>query len=62
MATWATPGTRSSRDLTFQYAIVDMSIMLTLSELIPIFMIRLVDESAGIMKGGLAQVGSVAVI
>ena len=33
-----------------------------MSEVIPIFMIRLVDDSAGIMNGGLAQVGRVAVI
>ena len=39
-----------------------MSIIETLSEDIPIFMIRLVEESAGIMYGGLAHVGSVAVI
>ena len=32
------------------------------SEDIPIFMIRLVAESGGIMNGGLAQVGSVGVI
>jgi hypothetical protein len=39
-----------------------MSIMLTSSEDRPIFMIRLVADSAGIMKGGLAHVGNVAVI
>ena len=39
-----------------------MSIRLTSSDERPIFMIRLVADSAGIMKGGLAQVGRVAVI
>jgi hypothetical protein len=39
-----------------------MSIMLMSSEERPIFMIRLVADKAGIMKGGLAQVGRVAVI
>ena len=38
-----------------------MSIIDTVSEDIPIFRIRLVDDSAGIMNGGLAQVGRVAV-
>ena len=33
----------------------------TTSDVRPIFMMRLVDDSAGIMNGGLAQVGSVAV-
>ena len=33
-----------------------------LSEVMPIFRIRLVADRAGIMNGGLAQVGSVAVI
>src|SRR5918998_1795654 len=62
MATWATPGTRNNRARIFQYAIVDMSVRFTVSEVSPIFMIRLVEDSAGIMNGGLAQVGRVAVI
>ena len=36
----------------------DISIRFSSSEVSPIFMIRLVAESGGIMKGGLAQVGS----
>ncbi len=36
--------------------------MLTSSDVIPIFMIRLVEDRAGIMNGGLAQVGRVEVI
>ncbi len=39
-----------------------MSVRLTVSEVRPIFMIRLVADRAGIMNGGLAHVGSVAVI
>src|SRR5215218_5668753 len=39
-----------------------MSVRLTVSEVRPIFMIRLVADRAGIMNGGLAQVGRVAVI
>src|SRR5918998_1128301 len=62
MATWATPGTRNNRARIFQYAIVDMSVRFTVSEVSPIFMIRLVEDSAGIMNGGLAHVGRVAVI
>ena len=62
IATWATPGTRSSRARTFQYASSDMSVRFTSSEVMPIFRIRLVADRAGIMNGGLAQVGSVAVI
>ena len=36
----------------------DISIPFSSSEASPIFRIRLVAESDGIMKGGLAQVGS----
>ena len=39
-----------------------MSVRFTVSEVSPIFMIRLVEESPGIMNGGLAQVGRVAVV
>ena len=39
-----------------------MSVRFTVSDVMPIFMIRLVADSAGIMNGGLAQVGRVAVI
>src|SRR5215204_6097478 len=39
-----------------------MSCRFMVSEVRPIFMIRLVADNAGIMNGGLAQVGSVAVI
>jgi hypothetical protein len=59
MATCATPGTRSKRDRIFQYAMAERSVGLTVSEVRPIFMMRLVAESAGIMNGGLAQVGRV---
>src|SRR5918998_3742940 len=36
---------------------MDISLMFSSSEVIPIFMTRAVDDSGGIMKGGLAQVG-----
>ena len=62
IATWATPGTRSRRARIFQYAMLDRSVGLTTSEVRPIFRMRLVADSAGIMNGGLAQVGSVGVI
>src|ERR671914_1945924 len=38
---------------------MDISLMFSSSDVSPIFMIRLVDDSGGIMKGGLAQVGRV---
>ncbi len=41
---------------------VDISVRSTSSEVSPILRMRLVADSAGIMNGGLAQVGSVAVI
>src|SRR6476659_6533958 len=62
MATCATPGTRRRRDRIFQYAMAERSVGLTVSEVRPIFMMRLVAESAGIMNGGLAHVGRVGVI
>src|ERR687897_2065112 len=37
---------------------MDISSMLSSSEVIPIFMTRAVDENGGIKKGGLAQVGN----
>src|SRR5918994_408912 len=37
---------------------MDISSMLSFSEVIPIFMTRAVDENGGIRKGGLAQVGN----
>src|SRR5918997_6490553 len=37
---------------------MDISSMLSSSEVIPIFMTRAVDENGGIRKGGLAQVGN----
>src|SRR5919204_4608597 len=39
----------------------DSSVRSNLSDETPIFMIRLVDDSGGIMNGGLAQLGSVGV-
>ncbi len=41
---------------------VERSVRLISSEVSPILRIRLVEESGGIMNGGLAQVGSVVVI
>src|ERR687890_866310 len=38
---------------------MDISLMFSSSEVIPIFKTRAVDDSGGIMKGGLAQVGKV---
>src|ERR687889_1124136 len=38
---------------------MDISLMFTSSEVIPIFMTRAVEDRGGIMKGGLAQVGRV---
>ena len=57
IATLATPGTRSRRLRMFQYDIIDMSIVETVSEESPIFMTRLVAESGWRMKGGAAHVG-----
>ena len=57
MSTVAMPGTRSRRSRIFQYAIADMSMMSTVSERSPISIVRLVEESAGMIHGGLAQVG-----
>src|SRR5919112_5382486 len=57
MATFATPSTRSNSCLIFQYVTTDISLMFNSSEVIPIFMIRLVEERGGIIQGGLAQVG-----
>src|SRR5918994_3397258 len=57
MATLATPSTRSNSCLIFQYATTDISLMFSSSEVIPIFMTRLVEERGGIIQGGLAQVG-----
>src|ERR687889_304923 len=37
---------------------MDISLMFTSSEVIPIFMTRAVEDRGGIMKGGLAQVGN----
>ena len=57
MSTVAMPGTRRRRSRIFQYAMADMSMMSTVSERSPISIVRLVDESAGMIQGGLAQVG-----
>src|SRR5918992_1264106 len=38
---------------------MDISLMFSSSDVIPIFMTRAVEDSGGIMKGGLAQVGRV---
>src|SRR5512132_1974207 len=57
IATLATPGTRRSRALIFQYAIVDSGTTPTVFDDTPIFMTRLVVEVGGIMNGGAAQVG-----
>ena len=59
MSTFATPGTRSSRALTFQYAVIDMSMSEYSSDVIPIFMTRLVADSGWIMTGGAAHRGNV---
>ena|SRR5207249_7363280 len=61
MATFATPGTRSSRARIVQYAIIDMSVSETVLEDSPIFMKRPVVDTGGIMKGGAAQFGNVGV-
>jgi hypothetical protein len=58
MATFATPGTRSRRALTFQYAIIERSVIGTVFEDMPIFRTRDVVDVAGMMNGGAAQVGS----
>src|SRR5918997_7143801 len=57
MSTDETPGTRISRCLMVQYEMADISMRSILSELSPIFMMRLVADAAGIIHGGLAQVG-----
>ena len=57
MSTPATPGTRSRCWRIFQYEIDDSSMRSSSSDVMPIFMIRLVADSAGIIHGGLAQVG-----
>ena len=57
----ATPGTPSRRARIFQYAIVDSSIIDTLSDLMPIFIARLVADRGWIMNGGDAQFGRVGV-
>ena len=62
MATFATPGTLSSRGRIVQYEIIDMSIWSTVSEVRPIFITRLVADSGWSITGGAAQVGSVGVI
>src|SRR4029079_16622245 len=61
MSTDATPGTRSRRGLLFQYAVFDSCIRLSSFDDTPIFMIRLVDDSGGIIQGGLDHVGRVGV-
>src|SRR3954453_19522737 len=61
MSTDATPGTRRSRCRIFQYALFDICIRFSSCEDSPIFMIRLVDESGGIIQGGLDHVGRVGV-
>jgi hypothetical protein len=58
IGTLATPGTRRSRARIFQYAVIDRSITDLVSDVTPIFMTRLVDESGWIMNGGLAHLGS----
>src|SRR5919108_1634114 len=57
MGTLATPGIFFKRGMTFQKASVDISIILTDFDLIPIFIIRLVDESGGKMIGTVATIG-----
>ena len=59
IGTLATPGTRNNLARIFQYEIIDMSIVDSVSDVRPIFMVRLVAESGWIMNGGLAQLGSV---
>ena len=62
IAMLATPGTLSSRGRIVQYEIIDMSICDTVSELMPIFMTRLVADSGWSITGGAAHVGSDGVI
>ena len=59
IATFATPGTPSSRARIFQYVVIDRSMSDMSFDDRPIFMIRLVAETGGIITGGAAQVGSV---
>ncbi len=62
IATFATPGTPSSRARMFQYAVMDRSSGASSSEDSPIFMIRLVADLGWMMTGGAAQLGNVEVI
>src|SRR4051812_37441002 len=58
---FATPGTPSSRCRIVQYASIDRSITDLSFEVMPTFMIRLVEDNGGIMKGGAAHVGRLLV-
>ena len=62
IGTFATPGTRSSLALIFQYAVIDRSIRSSSDPVVmsPIFMTRLVAESGWIMNGGLPTSGASA--
>ncbi len=64
IGTLATPGTRSNRERTFQYAVIDRSIMSISGSLLdsPIFRTRLVADIGCSITGGAAQVGSVGVM
>ena len=57
MATLATPGTRSSRALIVQYAVIDISMSEWFFDVMPICMARPVAETGASMTGGAAQVG-----
>ncbi len=59
MGTFATPGTRNNLARIFQYEIIERSMVDSVSEVSPIFIVRLVADSGWIMKGGLAQLGRV---
>ncbi len=59
IATLATPGTPSSRARTFQYAVIERSIIDISSDDNPIFITLLVAESGWMITGGAAQLGRV---
>ena len=59
MATLATPGTRRSRALIFQYVVIERSSGDIVLDVRPMAMIRLVAETGGFMPGVAAQLGSV---
>ena len=58
MATFATPGIAISRGRTVHFASVLNSTWLNVSEVIPIFITRLSDDSGDNMTGGWATPGN----